>query len=171
MIHATSPQCAEQRRANFFASGFLQPLSWITALLILSGCTVITAASREKGVDPSAIQPGVSRVEAETILGNPIRQWTSETGVRYRLYTYDDGHRPDPGLAAVFMFMNGITLGLHEVFAVITPAGKIVTRDANRRTFVPVVVSYNEEEIVLGIFDEFANLPADGVSAPRKWKP
>jgi hypothetical protein len=166
MIQMSSSQRTECQRLNLV---FGRCLHLIVAAAILSGCTIIKSASREKGVDPSAIQPGVSRTDAEAVLGESIRQWTSETGIRYRLYRYDDGHRPDLGMAGVFIFLNAITLGLHEVFAVVTPAGQSITVSTDRRTFVPVIVSYNEADIILGVFDEFAVLPTDGRSGPREW--
>ena len=169
MMHSTRACGAENYWINPTVSRLSQWFALIVAIGILSGCTVIKSVSRVKGVDPTPIQPGVTRIEAETVLGEPIRQWISEAGVRYRLYRYDDGHRPDLGIAGVFIFLNAITLGLHEVFAVVTPAGTTLRADMNRRTFVPVILSYNEADIILGIFDEFAALPADGISGTREW--
>jgi len=169
VINSTRARRAEDRCLKLSGGRLFQWLALIAAAGLLSGCTVIKSARRVPGVDPTPIQPGVSRTEAEALLGESIKQWTSETGIRYRLYRYDDGHRPDLGLAGVFIFLNTITLGLHEVFAVITPEGKALAGGTNRRTFVPVIVSYNEADIILGVFDEFAVLPADGISGAREW--
>lgn len=117
------------------------------------------------------LQPGAARAAAEAILGSPVREWTSSAGVRYRTYEYDAGCPPRPGDAAALLFMNLATLGLWEVFMAVAKLTKGEDPiKCHEHATERVVVAYDDQDLVLGIFDEFAELPADGRSGRRKWE-
>jgi hypothetical protein len=39
-----------------------------------------------------------------------------------------------------------------------------------QRTTAQVLVSYDDQDVILGVFDEFDELPNDGRSGPRQWR-
>jgi hypothetical protein len=139
----------------------------LSALVVLSmvttGCFAAKLAKGEKGTDVTGIQPGVKRANAEAILGPPVRDWTSPTGIRYSTYYYDAGVPPSIPDAAAFALMDLISGGIFELMATTNGFPLHHTTDG-------MVISYNDRAVVLGIFDEFDELPPDGRSNPRKWK-
>ncbi len=108
----------------------------------LTGCYPTKAAKEEKQVDVIAIQPGVARANAEGALGTPVRSWTSPSGIRYATYEYQ---------------LANPALGLGPYLS------KLI-RDR-------IILSYDDRDIILGIFNEFDELPLDGRSGQRKWGP
>ena len=137
-----------------------------------SGCTVVRLArGGDGGADVAPIQPGLTRGVAEVVLGSPVREWTSLGGVRYRTYEYDNGCSPRPGEAAAVMVMNIISAGLWEVYMPLIKFERGTDPPACRaHTSDRITIAYDEHGVILGIFSEFAELPADGRSGPRKWK-
>ena len=137
-----------------------------------SGCTVVRLArGGDGGAVVAPIQPGVARGVAEVVLGSPVRDWTSPGGVRYRTYEYDSGCPPRPADAAGAMVMNIITAGLWEIYMPLInlELGTDPLR-CRAHTSDRITIAYDEHDVILGIFGEFAELPADGRSGPRKWK-
>jgi hypothetical protein len=68
--------------------------------------------------------------------------------------------------------MDVMTLGMPEVIWVLPESmGKSPKpyMDA-QRTSARVVISYDDRDLILGIFDEFEELPPDGRSGPRQWQ-
>jgi hypothetical protein len=126
----------------------------------------------EKGVDASAVQPGASRAQAEAILGNAVKEWRSASGVRCGIYHYEAGRRADWDRAYGRAIINLATLGFADLFELIPnhPQFKFYEANRKRRTVVPIVVSFDVKEMILGIFDEFDELPPDGRSVPRNWQ-
>lgn len=151
----------------------LSALALIAALAsTFTGCTVAQLAGSDQGTDLTAIQPGITRAQAEAVLGTALKEWKSAPGVIYRMYQYDAGRPPLIGDAVAFGIMDVISLGAIEAFAAYgnltdDPHSLKKYMDA-RRTTARVVISYDERDIVLGVFDEFEELPADGRSGPRK---
>lgn len=145
------------------------------ALLIMAlactwtGCTAVRLATGGGGAAVAPIQPGTARAAAEGILGSPVREWTSPTGIRYATYQYDAGWPPDVPEAIAVAFLDLISLGLIE-YAERRDGNPSIRRAAARRTSARVVVSYDHRDMILGIFDEFAELPPDGRSGRRKWR-
>ncbi len=137
-------------------------LSIIAMVSMLTGCSVVDYAAGEKGVDVSTVQPGITRSDVEAVLGEPVRRWTSPTGVFYCTYEYDSGRPPILSEAGAMLFMDIITLGLWEVF---WPAIKKETSfNDEGRTTATVLISYDHHDIILGVFGEFDELPSDGRS-------
>lgn len=139
----------------------------LTMVSASMGCTPTVArlAKGEKGVDVSSIQPDVTRANAEAILGPPVRGWTSPTGIRYATYTYDAGVPPNMKKATAFAVFNLMFFFLPEI---VEPQRKnplwYPTHIVER-----VAISYDDRDVILGIFDEFDDLPPDGRSGPRRW--
>ena len=144
--------------------GFLLPSILVVLSMVTTGCFAVKLAQGEKGTNVTAIQPGVSRANAEAILGPPVRTWTSPTGMRYATYHYDAGLPPDIPDAAAFALMDLLTVGMFELTAA-NNKPPIANHMADA-----VVIAYNDRDIVLGILGEFDELPPDGRSGPRRWK-
>ena len=139
-------------------------ITWICV-----GCTVVQFAAGEKGADVTKIQPGLTRSEAEAVLGRPLKEWNSPSDVTYRTYKYDSGRPPNFADAAASAFMDIASLGLWEAIEAIGGTLKTKYMD-QQRTTARLVISYDDQDIILGVFGEFEELPADGRSGPRQSK-
>jgi hypothetical protein len=143
-------------------------LAWVCA-----GCTVAQLAAGDKGTDITKIQPGRTRTEAEAVIKDPIREWKSSSGVTYRTYQYDSGRPPGVADAVAFGLMDVVSLGLFEAFEALANATgdsrSISKYMEDQHTKTRLVVSYDDQDIILGIFGEFDELPPDGRSSSRQW--
>jgi hypothetical protein len=164
-------------RSRFHATLLRLPalLSILALASICARCTVAQLASGEKGIDVTKIQPGLTRSEAEAVLGPSIKKWKSPSGVTYRIYQYDSGRPPNVSDAAGAALMDIMTLGLLEVFMALQQSmgqSQILWKDYmdKQRTTGRVVISYDDQDVILGVFDEFEELPTDGRSGPKQWK-
>lgn len=143
------------------------------AMLMLQGCTIASFTKGQPGTDISSLKPGVSRAEAEAILGPPLREWTTPMNIRYRIYRYDAGVPPSgTGETVAFVaFMDVITLGLFEVYEA-TGATNLSkpSKDSLMRVWRQIAIAFDADERSVGLFDNFADLdvlPADGLPASR----
>ncbi len=134
----------------------------VAAMWLAAGCSAAMLATGEKGVNVSAIQPGQTRDLAAMLLGATKREWVSVTGIRYRAYEYDTGRPRDIIRAFPVAMLSYLTIGIAEFF--------LIPAIEKERTSARVVLSYDDREVILGIFDEFDDLPPDGKSGPRQWK-
>jgi len=160
---------ARVRASRLFASLLL-----IVVASLGAGCTVVRSArGGDGGKDPTPIQPGTTRAAAEVITGSPLREWTSTAGLRYRLYQYDAGCPPNLLDAAGGLFADVLTFGLLELFDAVHRwrygTGLAVLACSLGRNDERVVLAYDDRDVVIGIFDELDELPADGRSGPRTW--
>jgi len=48
--------------------------------------------------------------------------------------------------------------------------GRRAMESSGPQQIVRITIVYDEHDVILGIFAEFAELPADGRSGARKWK-
>jgi hypothetical protein len=129
--------------------------------LSLQGCAVAKLAQGKPGADISMIKPGMSISEAEFHLGAHKREWTTKTGVRYRVYDYDAGVEGSAGDAVAFAFFDVCTVGMAELLYAIHPLPDMPAR----WRYGHVAVSYDASDTVLGVFDQFGDfdrLPEDG---------
>ena len=141
-------------------------LGCVLALILSAGgagCAVVRVARGEPGVDVRSVQPGVARTEAEAILGPPLRQWVSATGIRYCTYEYDAGRPPSVGEAVGWVILDVVMFGIFELVALWMPPEKVFGKNSSAR----LVLSYDERDVVLGVFNEFDELPPDGRSEPH----
>jgi hypothetical protein len=76
------------------------------------------------------------------------------------------GRPPNMAAAAAAVILDLVTVGIFEFVAAIKEA----TRPLDHITYGRIVISYDNRDVVLGIFDEFDELPPDGRSGPRRWK-
>ena len=129
---------------------------------LVAGCSVADSVNGVPGVDTSTIAPGVMRTEVESRLGAPVRSWVSEHGVRYSLYQFSIGVPPNGAATAAMVIMDVATAGIWEIFW----AANEDLRQADRKSG-RVVVSFDDKDVVLGLFDEFDMLPTDGRSDQR----
>ncbi|MEO6308247.1 MAG: hypothetical protein ABIO96_06940 [Nitrospiraceae bacterium] len=132
----------------------------------LTGCFAVKLAKGEKGVNVTGIQPGVTRANAEAILRPPVREWTSSTGILYTTYYYDAGRPSNMPEAAAVAIVDVISVGMFELVVAINEQQPWTLDHITER----IVISYNDRAVVLGIFDEFDELPPDGRSGFRRWK-
>ena len=163
------PQCSWQDLGECEIKGigplFLPALVAILMVSFLTGCLAVKMAKGEKGADVTAIQPGVTRATAEAILGPPVREWTSSSRIRYSTYSYDAGRPPNMPVAVAVVILDLIFLGMFELQAAINGEPPPLDHITDR-----IVTSYDDRAVVLGIFDEFDELPPDGRSGSRRWK-
>jgi hypothetical protein len=145
---------------NRAVSGFIICLLLIS-MLLPSGCMTASALRGEQGKDISSVKAGISREEAEKVLGSPIREWVTSSSIRYSIYSYDRGIPPSIGNAASFAFMEIVSLGLVDLYV----ATGIVPEFKGTRITDQVAVAYDKDDIIVGLFDHFSDfdvLPADG---------
>jgi hypothetical protein len=144
------------RIGNRAARGFIVTLLLI---VILDGCLAVSALNGKPGVNSDSVRAGISRAEVETIVGrDAVREWTTSEGITYCVYRYDDGVPPSPSDAAAHLFMDGVSWGLWELFAVFKPLPEF-------RKIQQMAVSYDTDNRVIGVFNPFGDfdvLPADG---------
>lgn len=147
-------RCSEAGRRRWLAS---------VAVLSLGGCAVSEALHRDPGVDVSVVRPGATRAQVEAVLGQPQGEWVTAVGVRYRLYRYHGGTRPDPMQVTGAVLLEIATLGLVEAIRRMVPEPPQL--GTTKRPLM--AVAYDRDDVVIGVFDDidrFAALPADGRS-------
>jgi hypothetical protein len=132
-------------------------------LAFLNACAVGSALTTQRGADVSNIVPGIPRSEVERQVGAPQREWTTAAGVHYCLYSRLGDAPADAGVAAVWLGMDIVTMGIVEMVPLFTK------NDAyERRHQHPMAVAYDRDNRVVGVFPnatEFDELPADGRSS------
>lgn len=133
----------------------------LALLVATSACAVVDYAQGEEGANVSAIRPGISRTQVEEILGRPERSWVADSGVRYSTYEFPAGIPPSPGGAVGMAVFDVLLLGMPEILFASNPDHEA------RRTTGRIVISYDHQDIAIGQFDEFDELPADGRSTER----
>ena len=155
---------AERTPAAVSRSARVALLLSLCAFVALAGCAVSQVAKGRPGRDLSAIAPGVTRAKIESIVDAPKREWTTNAGVRYRMYRYDAGVAPSGSDASAIAFIDVISLGLSEAYwdgpTLLGPS-----REAW------LAVSYDAEDRAIGVFPdvtEFENLPEDGRAPPSR---
>lgn len=134
------------------------------ALVGLGSCAVMYAASGEPGLDISGLKPGATREQVEAVVGSPVNQWSTSQGVRYRLYKYYGGRRPDAADAAALLFLDIGSLGLNELFLGLEDK-TMKNWGETRKRYPLMAVAYDMQDIVIGVFpevDQFTALPPDG---------
>jgi hypothetical protein len=145
----------------------LRGAALITALAMLTGCVVVRSWRGEKGADVSQVQPGAKRAVAETVLGLPLEEWVSQTGIRYALYEYNAGIPPHPGDAATAALLDLVTFGIFEIITYKSTGWRHPGEYDRRRA--KIVIAYDARQVVLGIFGEADELPPNGRSGPYQW--
>ena len=131
---------------------------------LLSSCMTASALKGQPGIDITSVKPGISRVEAEKILGSPLREWMS-SDIRYCVYAYDGGIPPNASDAAAFAFLEIISVGLLDLYEAIGASELTKIRNKVSRIAEKIAVSYDVDAIIIGVFDHFGDfdvLPADG---------
>jgi len=142
---------------NKALSGFSMCLLFFT-MLPQCGCTAASALKGKQGLDAGTVTVGMSKADAEQILGSPIREWVMSSGIVYRVYDYDAGVPPSTADASACVFMDVISAGLWELFLFFEPLPELRKREQ-------MAVSYDINGMVIGVFDHFGDfdvLPADG---------
>lgn len=145
--------------------------SLVIALAIgaCTGCYATKVWQGDKGDDVAALQPGVTRATAEAVLGAPMRAWTASTNIRYATYEYYAG---TPGSSRGFI-LTIFSFGVIEIGYALNLVQYPDPGPMGRWMMVwdRVVLAYDQRDVILGIFDEFDDLPPDGRSGQHKWKP
>jgi hypothetical protein len=142
---------------NKSPSGYKASILSLTMLLLCS-CTAVSALQGKPGLDVSLVKVGMSRADAEQILGSPIREWVTSSGVSYGVYDYDAGVPPSGSEAAANVFMDIVSVGVWELFGAFGHQPELRKREQ-------MAVSYDVDGLVIGTFDHFGDfdvLPADG---------
>lgn len=82
---------------------------------LLSGCSVMMAASEQQAPDTSVLRQGATRNQIEHSLGRPIkyvREWNYDRAV----YQYITNDQKNYKRAATYAVLDGLTLGAAELF-------------------------------------------------------
>ena len=145
----------------------LRGAALMTTLAMLTGCVVVRSLRGEKGPDFSHVQPGVKRSVVETTLGAPLQEWVSPTNIRCALHDYNAGIPSHPGDAGVATLLDVVTLGIFEIITYKNHGWRHPGEYDRRRP--KIVITYDPRDVILGIFDEGAELPEDGQSGPYRW--
>ena len=141
----------------------------IVATLGLNGCSVVHSLQTEPGVDISAVHPGASRHQVETVVGAPVRQWKTAAGVNYCVYEYFGGKDPAYLAATGQVFLDIATLGIGEAIYATDPKALERATAPSRKVGV-IAVSYDANGKVIGVFPnytQFTALPPDGQPAEK----
>jgi hypothetical protein len=125
----------------------------LLVFLQIQGCAVASLARGKPGLDTSAIKPGMSMTEAETILGAHRREWTAPAGVRYRVYDYDGGVEGSAADAIAFAFLDVCMVGMSEIMYAIYPLPTARVRMIDGH----IALSYDASDVVIGVFDNFGD--------------
>ena len=136
-------------------------LCLLLSLLQFQGCSVANFYRGKPGLDTSEVKPGASLMDVEKVMGASKRNWTTDQGVRYRVYIYDGGVEGSTGDAIASGTMDVITLGFWELLLAIAPMPDAPARKITEQ----MAVSYNQSDTVIGVFDHFGDfdmLPDDG---------
>ena len=151
------------------------PMSIRNNLMIAALVFALTACAgahvlNDKGKDLSAVQAGVTLGEIEDILGESPRTWTLPGGVTYRVYNYRAEPTAKSKLHAITLDV--FMLGLPSLF---DPQAKSMEKVGivDRRA-AKIAVSFDDREIVLGVFPDFHDfdeLPSNGHSKNVSTKP
>ena len=134
----------------------------VIMLALLEACAVGSALKTQKGTDVSAIVPGVARSEVERQFGAAQREWTTVAGVHYCVYSRLGDAPPDAGVAATWLGMDIVTMGIIEMVPLLAKNDVY-----ERRHQHPMAVAYDRDDRVVGVFPnatEFEDLPVDGRS-------
>jgi hypothetical protein len=145
----------------------LRGAAMVAALALLSGCVVVRSWRGEKGPDFSHIQPGAKRAVIETALGEPLNEGVFPTNVRYAVYEYNAGIPSHPGDAGTAALLDVVTFGIFEIITYKNSGWRHPGEYDRRRP--KIVVTYDPRDVILGIFDEGAEVPEDGRSGPYRW--
>ena len=158
-LTSLGPDCSKRRPHRTSSASVRWSSLLVAALLAVlgTGCSAVELAKGRPHVDSSSLAPGVPRADVEARLGAPKRSWVSAEGVRYSLYAFDTGVLPNPVEAYRALILDIYYLGLPELLG---------TPKYNADTF-RVVVSYDANDVALGLFDEHETLPTDGRSDRR----
>lgn len=139
------------------AAGFI---ALIAAAWLLTGCVAVKLAVGKGGQDMSAIRPGITRGELETHLGAPVHSWVSETGIPYADYRFNRGVAPRPDMGALAVVVDALSVGIFELLFVNASDKRVYGPDE----FGHLIVSFDADGRVIGLFDRFARLPPNGRS-------
>lgn len=126
----------------------------------LVGCSSAYMLAGAPGTDTASIRPGTTSQAVESILGKQQKEWRNRNGVTFRLYEFSGGRPSYPGYALVAGVAAVGTLGVLE--AVMSNAADNDQRLGRDIIPVRMIVSYDQSDVVLGVFEEFDYLPGDG---------
>jgi hypothetical protein len=121
----------------------------VLVLFILPGCSVVMALSGKPEPHFEQLQVGMSREEAETILGSPAEVVTTKEGNQTAIYIYERGNERSIARAVIHLFMDVITIGFWEI-----PATAAEGSQGEERRF-PIVYDRNGRVLLL---NEYGNL-------------
>jgi hypothetical protein len=130
-----------------------------------NGCTTVGALKGEEGIDISSIKPGMSKEEAERILGPPVRKWVTSDNINYCAYVYDAGIPPDAVNATAYFISTILTWGLFDLYEATGLAKETQEFNEKSRTYRQMAIAYDANNIIINMFDNFSDfkeLPSDG---------
>ncbi len=88
--------------------------SCILLVLFTCGCSVVAAVSGEYEPDMDSLQPGITRSEVRSELGDPIKRTSLRNGASSETYKYKLGDEPAPARAIMHLGLDIITLCMWE---------------------------------------------------------
>lgn len=121
----------------------------VLTLFILPGCSVVMALSGKPLPHFEQLHTGMSREEAENVLGQPAEVVQTKDGNQTALYLYELGNEPSVVRAIIHAFLDVLTLGFWEI-----PASVAELKQGEERRF-PIVYAPDGKILVL---NEYGNL-------------
>ena len=97
---------------------------------------------------------GGRTLEIQRLIGRSLRSWTPTGGTRFEIYGFDAGYAPDPDRARQMLLGDLLSLGALELVPYTHQPGSKITQH--------LIIVFDDDDIVLGVFDWLEPLPLDG---------
>ncbi len=136
----------------------------------LNACMAANLLSEQKGTSLEKVRLAATRAEVNSVLGEPVRSFTTPRNVTYAYYRYLADAKPQYANGILMIVGDIVTAGIAETTWL--EAKHRGTLD--RRPTELVAIAYDESDHVIGVFPdvtEFTNLPDDGRSTPVAQQP
>ncbi len=97
------------------------------------------------------LEIGQHKSEAEKILGDPIREWSTSSNVNYCVYSYKTGVSPSIGDASAHVFMDVASFGIWELVWATMEDDYYETWTRYEK----IAIAYDNDDTIVRIIDEF----------------
>ncbi len=123
---------------------------------VITGCMAVDQVKTVPGTDLTLVRSGVTCAEIERMLGPPLRVWSPNSEVEYRLYDILLPLEGSPTEAAAVAFIDVATVGLWELLYAVD--GETLNR-SRFQEHGRIWVGYDSSCQAFGHFEEFDPLP------------
>ena len=142
-------------------SGAVRFFITLTILTTLAGCMVADQVRTIPGTDLSNVRPGLNVTSVEEKIGHPIRIWSPNPDVEYRLYGILLPLEGSPSEGAALLFLDVVTVGLFEGIDQLGKSqnGQSLFDRSHRQERSRVWVGFDASGQAFGLYDEWDPLP------------